>query len=81
MCPQLDPESIDLATLSASLRRACGPALAGAVVGRTRIRDEVVHQLCCSELEGELLVDTMIGRGFIRRREHSGGQIEWLIAD
>jgi hypothetical protein len=79
MSNTMDPEAVDLAELTAAVRDRCGPRLAGAVVGRTRIRDEVVEQLACSQLEAENLVDTMIGRGFVVRDE-SGGSVEWVLA-
>ena len=81
MARVLDLESLDLAVLAAVLSSACRPPIEGAVVGRTRLRDEVARHLGCSQLEAELVVDTMIGRGFIRRREHPGQPIEWLIAE
>ena len=48
-----DPESTDLAALAARLNQAVGAGTAGSVVGRTRLRDEVVRHLGCSQLEGE----------------------------
>lgn len=77
----LNPETLDLARLADKLRKTCGPSSMGAVVGRTRFRDEVVRHLGCSQLEGETLVDTMIGRGFIRRQVARDGQVEWIIAE
>jgi predicted DNA-binding transcriptional regulator len=79
MTRALDPETIDLSQLAEALREASGATLIGAVVGRTRLRDEVVRHLGCSQLEGETLVDTMISRGFIRREVARDGQIEWII--
>lgn len=79
MTRSIDPETIDLARLAAVLRGASGETVIGAVVGRTRLRDEVVRHLRCSQLEGETLVDTMIGRGFIRREVAGDGQVEWII--
>ncbi|MBK6520051.1 MAG: hypothetical protein IPM79_27975 [Polyangiaceae bacterium] len=76
---RFDPESIDLAALAAHLERAVGIATAGAVVGRTRLRDEVVRHLGCSQLEGERLVDTMVGRGFLLRRTREDGMEYWTI--
>jgi hypothetical protein len=73
------PEAIDLARLAAILRDECGHRVLGPTVGRTRLRDEVVRHLGCSQLEGETLVDTMIGRGFIRSERTPDGQFEWLI--
>ena len=76
---RFDPESIDLAALAAHLERAVGIATAGAVVGRTRLRDEVVRHLGCSQLEGERLVDTMVGRGFLLRGAREDGMEYWTI--
>lgn len=76
---RFDPESIDLAALAAHLERTVGTATAGAVVGRTRLRDEVVRHLGCSQLEGERLVDTMVGRGFLLRRTREDGMEYWTI--
>lgn len=72
---RFDPESIDLAALTKYLRDKLGAAVAGSVVGRTRIRDEVVAHLGCSQLEGEQLVDTMIGRGFLVT-SHSSNRLD-----
>lgn len=80
MTRNIDPETLDLACLADVLREACGATVMGAVVGRTRLRDEVVRHLGCSQLEGETLVDTMIGRGFIRRTVDRDGQLEWSVA-
>ena len=78
---ELDPESIDLANLSARLRTSCGPTFTGAVVGRTVIRDEVATMLQCSLLEAEQLVDTLITRGFVRKETSADGQVQWVIAE
>jgi hypothetical protein len=74
-----DPESIDLEALEAMLRRLCGTSIAGAAIGRTRLRDAVSHQLGCSLLMAEQIVDTMIGRGFIRQQVHPDGWVYWAI--
>jgi len=76
----LEPESLDLAEIATFLRGACGPTVEGAIVGRTRMRDEVVRHLRCSQLEAETVVDTMVGRGFLVRREQAGELVEWVIA-
>ncbi|HRG95993.1 MAG TPA: hypothetical protein PLR99_07085 [Polyangiaceae bacterium] len=77
---RLDPTSVDLAELAAALRAACGAVVAGAVVGRTRMRDAVGAHLACSQLEAEQLVDTLIGRGFVSR-QGEGDRVEWVIGD
>lgn len=77
--PRLDPESIDLAELVRVVRGLCGSALPGEIVGKTRMRDALVTHLHCSELEAEQLVDTMIGRGFAKRRERFDGRVVWEV--
>jgi len=79
MTERLDPESIDLADLAKVLRASCGPVLPGDAVGKTRIRDQLVIHLNCSELEAELLVDTMIARGFVKRREQTDRLVFWEL--
>jgi hypothetical protein len=74
-----DPEQTDLAEIAALLRHRCGPAVEGLVVGRTRLRDEVVRHLDCSQLEGEIVIDTMIGRGLLVWHERPGELAEWIV--
>jgi hypothetical protein len=76
-----NPESVDLAALVVVLRRTCGSSVVGAVVGRTRLRDEVTRHLECSLLMAEAIVDTMIGRGFIRQRVHRDGWVYWEMLE
>lgn len=75
-----DPESIDLEELTRDLRERCGHCIEDVVVGRTLLRDQVASSLQCSMLEAEQLVDTLIGRGFIRQGELSDGR-EGLVID
>lgn len=79
LMPRMNPENVDLAELARSIRTDCGPVVDGAVVGRTRMRDAVVRNLECSQLEAEQLVDTLIGRGFVSRRDAVDGRMEWLV--
>jgi hypothetical protein len=67
----LDPTSIDLADLSRRLSSSlCSQIIPGdKLEGQTTARDRVVSLLECSELEAELIVDTMVARGFLRFRE------------
>jgi hypothetical protein len=63
----MDVEQVDLAVVAAFLQRRLGPRpIEGFVPGRTLMRDAVVTELSCSVLEAEALIDTMIGRGFLR---------------
>lgn len=67
MATSIAPESIDLAELSFELGQHFDErAPVGYLEGRTILRDLVVDDLGCSELEAEELVDTMIARGFFR---------------
>ena len=75
-----DPEAIDLEELTRDLREHCGHCIEDVVVGRTVLRDQVASSLQCSMLEAEQLVDTLIGRGFIRQGELSDGR-EGLLID
>lgn len=80
MQDRFDPESVDLAALRGSLETACGAFVEGEVVERTRLRDEVARQLACSVLEAERIVDTMVGRGFLRRQTTSDGRTGWATS-
>lgn len=63
----LNPESIDLAVLSASVRARVGSSrLDGYLDGKTRLRDAVTDELGCSTLEAEQVTDTLVARGFAR---------------
>lgn len=75
-----DPEAIDLASLRAQLEQRCGAFVEGEVVGRTLLRDEVARHLDCSALEAERVVDTMVGRGFLRRLTLPNGMSGWSTA-
>lgn len=77
---RLDLENVDLEALKTMLHRLCGASVAGAVIGRTRLRDAVARHLDCSLLTAEQLVDTMIARGFIRQQVHPDGWVYWAIS-
>lgn len=77
MTKPFEPETVDLAALRAVLHARCGAFVEGAVVGRTRLRDEVIAQLGCSVLEAEQVVDTMISRDFLRRLTTADGRVGW----
>jgi hypothetical protein len=81
MTQTFDLEGVDLAAMVSVLRRACGSSVMGAVVGRTRLRDELTRQLGCSLLMGEMIIDTMISRGFIRQHVHPEGWVYWDMLD
>lgn len=77
---QFDPETVDLAAVRAVLEERCGPFVEGEVVGRTRLRDEVVRHLACSALDAERVVDTMAGRGFLRKVTTPDGRPGWATS-
>ena len=76
-------EEIDLAALAEKLDAALeGCPAEGFVRGRTVIRDWVVEHFNCSELAAEELVDTMIGRGFLRFSGNETGSASpdaWVV--
>jgi hypothetical protein len=80
MAYRFDPEDVDLAALRSLLEHRCGAFVEGEVVGRTQLRDAVAQHLGCSALDAELVVDTMVGRGFLRRHEGGDGRRGWSTA-
>jgi len=60
-------EDVDLAELTSAVRRRfAGAGPLGYLAGRTALRDAVSLELGCSDLEAETIVDTLVGRGFVR---------------
>jgi hypothetical protein len=82
---QLSVEEIDLAALSAAVRRRLGPTLEASYLrGRTAIRDAITDALRCSEYQAEDLVDTLELQGFVRFPHlpddtHPSGRRYWHI--
>jgi hypothetical protein len=69
------PELLDLLDLVARLKeREAGGLdhLEGYLEGKTCLRDALISDLDCSELEAEQVVDTMVARGFVCFRDASG---------
>lgn len=64
----LDPEALDLLTLTRTLHGQVPRGLlpAAYLEGKTALRDLVVSHLRCSELEAEQIVDTLVSRGFVQ---------------
>lgn len=81
MSAGLDPESVDLLELVRCLKSRVGASVEGLVVGRTRLRDEIASHLGCSALEAELLLDTLVGRGFVREYHAPDGPVGWLLRE
>jgi hypothetical protein len=80
----LSLEDLDLQRITRSLRATFdGGELEGFADGRTAIRDAIVDRLRCSALEAEDLVETLIGRGFVRFEgdpAHAGEDGRWIFA-
>ena len=77
---RLDPERVDLASLTSHLRESFPSEPLGSIVGRTQLRDEVARQLGCSLLEAEQLVDTLVARGFVTAQRDRDGSVHWALA-
>lgn len=66
------PEALDLLVLTSRLAQLEADSLSnleGYLEGKTRLRDAVVRELDCSQLEAEQVVDTLAARGFVRFRD------------
>ncbi len=61
-------EDIDLSNLAERIQRHIPPTdpPVGYLRGRSYFRDVIVHELGCSELEAEELVDTLEMNGYLR---------------
>lgn len=61
-------EDVDLAALAARIRRHIPPnePPVGYLRGRSYFRDVIAHDLGCSDLEAEELVDTLEMNGYLR---------------
>jgi hypothetical protein len=79
MRERFDPDSLDLAQITRSLRVSCGAFVEGAIVGRTLLRDQIADQVGCSLLVAEQIVDTLILRGFLLQSESLDGRTGWQI--
>jgi hypothetical protein len=67
-----DPEAVDLADVAERLHESLPTdRIPGYLEGKTTIRDMLVPELGCSELEAEQVVDTLIATGFLRFRPSS----------
>ena len=77
MEPRFSPEAIDLESVRRILEQSCGSFVEGEVVGRTRLRDEVARHTGCSALEAERIIDTMVGRRFLRKERTPEGRTGW----
>lgn len=73
-------ESVDLKQLAEMIRRHVPPndPPVGWLRGRSYFRDVVAHELGCSDLEAEQLVDTLEVNGYLR---FEGNPSERSVAD
>lgn len=76
----LDIEQVDLAALVEAIRSRLAAPIAGAVIGRTQMRDVVAEDLRCSLLEAEQLVDTLIAAGLARLERDCDGREVWHLS-
>ncbi len=78
-------EELDLSDLAARLRRHIPPTEppVGYLRGRSYFRDVIVHEIGCSELEAEELVDSLEMNGFLRFEgdpsERSRAESRWAV--
>lgn len=78
-------EDVDLAELATRIRRhipANEPPV-GYLRGRSYFRDVITHELGCSDLEAEELVDTLEMNGYLRFEgdpsERSRAESRWAV--
>jgi hypothetical protein len=76
----MDIDDIDLEQVAALLRQhiAPGDPPVGYLRGRSYFRDVIAHELRCSEMQAEELVDTLEMNGYLR---FEGDPSERSVAD
>jgi hypothetical protein len=76
----VDLDRIDLAEVAALIRRHIRPGdpPVGWLRGRSYFRDVLAHELRCSDVEAERLVDTLEMHGYLR---FAGDPSERSVAD
>lgn len=78
-------EDIDLVDVASMLARRFGPCLEEDYLdGRTLVRDALVSEMACSELEAEELVDTLESCAYLRfptfnDETHPNRRSSWTI--
>jgi hypothetical protein len=81
----IDIDEVDLYDLAARIRRhiAEGEPPVGYLRGRNYFRDVVAHELDCSDVEAEALVDTLELNGYLRFEgsptERSQANSRWSV--
>jgi hypothetical protein len=81
----MDLESIDLSDLAERIRRHIPPTdpPVGYLLVRSYFRDVITHELECSELEAEQLVDTLELNGYLRFEgdpsQRSRAESRWAV--
>lgn len=81
----MDEENIDLAELTERIRQHIPPTEppVGYLRGRSYFRDVIAHELGCSDLEAEQLVDTLEANGYLRFEgdpsQRSRAESRWVV--
>jgi hypothetical protein len=81
----MDPENIDLSEVAERIRRHIPPTEppVGYLRGRSYFRDVIAHELNCSDLEAEQLVDTLEINGYLRFEgdpsQRSRAESRWVV--
>lgn len=76
----MDIERIDLLAVTRYLASEFRDApVHGAVVGKTLMRDALAERLHSSQLEAEMLVDTLVMHGFLVLRDGPDMESTWSI--
>jgi hypothetical protein len=74
--------SIDLIWLTRRLHALfAGDSPVGSIVGRTKLRDAVITELDCSELEAESLIDTLVAQRWLVFEQGPESPGRWLFKD
>lgn len=83
----MDLDRTDLAEVARLIQRHIPPnePPVGYLRGRSYFRDVLVHELRCSDIEAEQLVDTLEGHGYLRFQgnpaERSVADSRWQVND
>ncbi|HYG67398.1 MAG TPA: hypothetical protein VD838_07050 [Anaeromyxobacteraceae bacterium] len=81
----MDLEDIDLSELAERIRRHIPPTEppVGYLRGRSYFRDVIAHELQCSDVDAERLVDTLENNGYLRFEgdpsQRSRAESRWVV--
>ena len=82
----MDLEDIDLSDLAERIRRHIPPTEppVGYLRGRSYFRDVIAHELHCSDVDAERLVDTLENNGYLRFEgdpsQRSRAESRWIVS-